>query len=202
MLTVIDVCTKTGKRALLILWLVTRFGALDEYFFRLAGIWIFPHISRTDTRLHLIYVLSACTRRTERIPFDFSLVDTDFKRVSLWQYGNSGGTCLHTSVWLCDRHTLHTVNSRFVFQYSIDIIAADSKVYFLKSSYCAFTDICDTERPTLWLTESLIHLEQVACKKTRFVASCSSSYFHLHILCILRVLRNESYLYILFQIRL
>ena len=62
MLTVVDICTQTCKGALLVLWLVTGLCTLDEDFLCLACVRVLPHIAGTNTRLHLVHILTTCTR--------------------------------------------------------------------------------------------------------------------------------------------
>ena len=202
MLTVIYICTQACKRALLIFRLVTRFSTLDEDFLCLASIRILPHISSTYTRFHLIYVLTTCTRRAESVPFDFTLVDSYFERIRLWKNCYRCSTGLHTSVRFSNRNALYAMNTRFIFQYSVNVDTTDSEIDFLESADSTFADISNREIPSFCLAITLVHLEEISSEKASFIATSSGTNFHLYILCVFRILRNKSYFDFLFELRL
>ena len=122
-----------------------------------------------------------------------------FKLVSLRKYGNSGSRCVHAPLCLCGRHALYTVDPRFVFQCAIDVGTTDCKVNLLETTNSALRDTGDRELPALRLAVALVHLEQVASKERSLVATRSCTNFHLHVLGVFRVFRNERYLDFLLQ---
>ena len=61
MLLIINKGIQAREGTLLILGLVARLRTFDENLLRLTRIGIFPHITQTDTRLHLIHVLTTGT---------------------------------------------------------------------------------------------------------------------------------------------
>ena len=94
------------------------------------------------------------------------------------------------------------MHTRLIFQNAIYVISAYGKVDFLESTYCTLGNISHAELPALCLAETLIHLEEVACEETSLIATCSGTYFHLHVLGILRILWNECNLYLFLKRRL
>ena len=68
--TVVELGAQQGHRTLLVLGLVTRLRVLDEDFFLLARIGVGIPIAQTDTRLHLVDVLTTGTAGTEGVPLD------------------------------------------------------------------------------------------------------------------------------------
>ena len=60
-LTVVDEGIEAAQGTLLVLWLVTGFGTLDEDFLYLACVRVFPRVAETYTRLHLVHVLTTGT---------------------------------------------------------------------------------------------------------------------------------------------
>ena len=101
---------------------------------------------------------------------------------------------MHTTLSLCGWHTLYTMYARFVFQCAINIGTRNGKVDLLVTTYGSFADAGDGELPTLRVAVALVHLKQIAGKQTSLIATCSSTNLHLHILRILRILRNQGYL--------
>ena len=125
-----------------------------------------------------------------------------FKLIRLWQYGNGGSRSMHTPLCLCGRHTLYTVNARFILQCTIDVGTADSKVDFLVTADSTFRHTGDGELPSFRVTITLVHLEQIASKQASLVATGSCAYLHLYILGILRVLGYQGNLDFLLQLGL
>ena len=60
-LLIIDKGIEAREGTLLVLGLVARLGTLDEDFLCLTSIGVLPHIAQTDTRLHLVHVLTTST---------------------------------------------------------------------------------------------------------------------------------------------
>ena len=120
--------------------------------------------------------------------------------ISLGQYGNRSSRGMHASLCLGGWHTLYTMHARFILQGAIDISSTHSKIDFLITADSTFGHAGDRELPALRLTITLVHLEQVASKQTGFIATCSGTNLHLHILRILRILRNEGDLNLLFEL--
>ena len=109
---------------------------------------------------------------------------------------------MHTSLRLSGRYALNAMNAALIFQRAIDVGTADSEVNLLESAYSTFADAGDAELPTFGIAEALVHLEQVACKQRSLVTARSCADFHLHVLGVLGVLRDEGNLDFLFQFRL
>ena len=61
MLTVVDEGIEAAQGTLLVLWLVTGLGTLDEDFLYLACVRVLPRIAEANSRLHLVHVLTTGT---------------------------------------------------------------------------------------------------------------------------------------------
>ena len=109
---------------------------------------------------------------------------------------------MHTSLCLCGRHSLHAVYARLILQCAVNIVAAHGEVNLLISAYGTLADACHGEVPSLGVAITLVHGKEVAGKEGSLVATCSSTYFHLHVLSVFRILRHECHLYLLFNLRL
>ena len=107
---------------------------------------------------------------------------------------------MHTALRLGSGHTLHTMNTRLILQSAIDIGTADSKVDFLVATYGTLRYAGDRKIPAFRVAVALVHLEQIACKQTGFVAACTRTDLHLHVLGILWILRNKGNLDFFFQL--
>ena len=92
------------------------------------------------------------------------------------------------------------VSITYVSEGAVDISSTHSKIDFLITADSTFRHAGDRELPALRLTITLVHLEQVASKQTGFIATCSGTNLHLHILRILRILRDKGDLDFLFEL--
>ena len=122
--------------------------------------------------------------------------------VSLRQYGNRCCRGVHTSLRLRGGHTLYAVYARLILQRAIHVGPRDGKVYLLVAAHGTLADAGDGELPALRVAERLVHLEQVARKQGSLVATRSGTDFHLDVLRVLGVLRNQCNLDFLLQLRL
>ena len=116
--------------------------------------------------------------------------------------GHGGSTGMHTTLRLGGRHTLYTMHTTFVLERTIYICTAHGEVDLLVTTHSTLADTGYRKVPTFGVAEALVHLEQVAGKQTGFVATCSSTDFHLYILCVLRILGNQRQFDFLFQLGL
>ena len=94
------------------------------------------------------------------------------------------------------------MNTRLVFQNTIDTVATDGKVDFLVAAHCTLADACHRDVPSLGVPEFLVHGKEVACKQGSLVATGSSADFHLHVLAVLGVLGHKGYLYLFLNLGL
>ena len=191
MLLVVDKGTESCQGAFLVLWLVTGFCTFNQDFFCNACIRVLPDITQAYTGFYLINVLSACTATSEGIPFDFSFIDDYVKFFGFGEYGHRSGGSMHTSLCLCGRNTLYAVYTRFIFQYSVDIVTCDTANDFFESSGCSFICIGYFHFPAFGFTELGIHTEKVAGKDCGFVSSCTTTNFEDGVLAVLRIGRNK-----------
>ena len=124
------------------------------------------------------------------------------KLIGLGQYSHGGGRGVHAALRLCGRHTLDTMDARLIFQRAIDIGSADGEVNLLVAAYGTLANTGHAELPTLRVAETLIHLEEVAGKEASLVTARSCTDLHLHVLRVLRILRDEGNLDLFFELRL
>ena len=100
MLAVVDEGTQSSQSAFLVLGLIACFCTLYQNLFFNACVGILPHVSCTNSRLHLVDVLTTSTLTAERVPLDGALIDFYVKRFGFGQYGYRSCTCVDTSLGL------------------------------------------------------------------------------------------------------
>ena len=99
------------------------------------------------------------------------------------------------------RYTLNTVHSRFVFQNPINPFTCYIKHNLFVSSVGTFTVITYRNFPSFPFAVFNIHTIQISCKNSRFITTCTSTYFNNGILVVLRIGRNKKKFNLLFQNR-
>ena len=201
MLLIVDVGTQPREGTFLVLRLVTCLGTFNQDLIDNARVGILPHIAQTHSRLHLVDVLSTSSRTAEGVPFDLAFVDVHLELIGFGQHSHRSSRGMHTSLCLGDGHTLYAMYTRFVLQCAIDRIAGHHTDDFLETAHRAFGARLHRERPALRFTEALVHLEEVAGKQCRLIATRATTDFEHSILCILRILGDEEHLDLLFNFR-
>ncbi len=179
--------------------MVAGLGAFDQYLLAHAGVGILPHIAQTDARLDLVDILAAGAAASERVPFDFSLVDLHVERLGLWQHCHGSSRCMDTALCFGGRHTLHAMHTAFIFQRAVDTVARDRQHYFLEASRCALARRGDGHVPAAAFTVFHIHLAEVAGKDRGFVAAGAPADFEYCVFSVLGICRNQQKLYFLFE---
>src|SRR5574344_2026253 len=130
MFFVINERAQTSQSPFLILRLIASLGTFYQDFFRLTGIRVLPPITQTNARFNLIDILSAGTATSECIPFYFSFINFYIKGLSFRKYGYRSCRSMNTTLSFCYRNTLNAVNTRFIFQCSIDLGSRHSEKNF------------------------------------------------------------------------
>lgn len=121
-LFVIDESTETGERTLFVLGLVACFGTFDQNLLDFAVLGFFQ-LYRKRTPDSTLLTFCPPAPPLGMYPFDFTFVYLYVEWFGFGQYGDRRGRCMYPALRFCCRDTLHAVNSRFVFQRTVDFLS-------------------------------------------------------------------------------
>ena len=201
MLLIIYLRAQARERAFLILRLVACLGTLDQDLLHFARIGVPPVITQAHAGLHLVDVLSSGTAGTESLPFDLSFVDMHFELVRFGQHGYRRSRGMHASLGLRHRHSLHAMNTGFIFERAIYIHTRHVEDDLFVSSGSAFGERRNGVFESLDFKILGVHAEEVSGKDRRLVTSCTAANLHHHILSVFGILRQELQLQLFLQLR-
>ena len=129
-----------------------------------------------------------------RIDLDVDLL------VDLRQNRDRGGAGVDAALRFGQRHALHAVDARLVFEVLVRIVALYCKNDFLIAACIARALGDEFDAHALRFSETHVHARQISGKNRRFVAAGAGANFDEHVFVVVRIFRDHQHLQALFQI--
>ncbi len=198
-LLVVDLGAQTREGALFVLRLVARLGTLDEYLLHFARIGVAPVVAQTYARLDLVDILSTGTTGAEGLPLDLALVDMHLKLICFGQDCYGSGRGMDASLGLGNGYALYAMDTRFVLEGTIYVLAGDVEDDLLVAAYGTFGEGRNGIVEAAQFEVLGVHTEEVAGKERGLVATGTATNLHDDVLGILRIFGQELEFHFFFQ---
>ena len=98
---------------------------------------------------------------------------------------------MDTTLGLCLRYSLHSVDTTLILEYPIDTIPRDGEDDFLIATSSTLANACDFGCPSSPFTIAYVHAVEISSKECCLIPTCAATDLHDDILCILRICRDE-----------
>ena len=152
-------------------------GVFNHYLIHLSGNRILEGIVATHTGLHFVYILTACSGRSEGIPTQVGRVNLNFNRVvDEWNYKYGGKGCHTFALCVERRHSHKAMYSVFGLQIAVSKIALYLYCYRFDAGFITFKHVCNLGFIALFLAPAQVHTHKHLCPILRFGTSGAGYY--------------------------
>ena len=162
---VVELRLQQGHGPFLVLRLVACFRILDQDLLFLTCVRIRVPIAQTDTRLHLVHVLTSSTRAAEGIPRQLSRIHIHLNRIVNQRSHKDRCEARHTLALCIERRNTHqSVHTILAFQVTVSIFATlNLHGYTLDARLVTILQVTDCHLMTVSLGPAHIHTHQHRC---------------------------------------
>src|SRR5664280_2893970 len=108
---------------------------------------------------------------------------------------------MNASLGFSLRYSLNTMNTRFIFHYSIYTLSGYTQNDLLIPTCGSLRYIIYLNFPPFCFKVLIVHSEKVAGEDACLITSCSGPDFHYSVFIVLRICRNNEHFYFLFHPR-
>jgi len=146
---------------------------------------------KSNCRVRRVDTLSTVSRSSHYVNTNIFFINVHIHIFRLRHNCYRTGRCLNSSLRFRLRHTLYTVNTRFIFQYRICASSCNHKVNRLHTTDTSLVCLKCFHFPASALCIMHIHTINFSRKQRSLFSTCTCTNFNDNVLIIVRILRKK-----------